>query len=66
MLLETRAKGGNLLLNVGPMPNGEIPIEQTARMREMALWNFVNHEAIYDIRPWPIIREDHIWYTQAP
>ena len=26
MLIETRAKGGNLLLNVGPKPDGELPI----------------------------------------
>ena len=70
MLIETRAKGGNLLLNVGPKPDGEIPIEQAARIQEMALWLFVNGESMYDIRPWPIIRErltlDHeVWYTQS-
>ncbi|MCE7989496.1 MAG: alpha-L-fucosidase, partial [Caldilinea sp. CFX5] len=70
MLIETRAKGGNLLLNVGPKPDGEIPIEQAARIQEMALWLFVNGESMYNIRPWPIIRErltlDHeVWYTQS-
>ncbi len=39
MLIETRSKGGNLLLNVGPMPNGELPLPQTDRIQEMALWN---------------------------
>ncbi len=42
ILIETRAKGGNLLLNIGPKPDGEIPIEQESRLREIALWNFVN------------------------
>ena len=42
ILIETRAKGGNLLLNVGPKPDGELPIEQEERLREIALWNFVN------------------------
>jgi alpha-L-fucosidase len=70
MLIETRAKGGNLLLNVGPKPDGEIPIEQAARIQEMALWLFVNGASMYNIRPWPIIRErltlDHeVWYTQS-
>ena len=32
-LIQTRAKGGNLLLNIGPKPNGEIPNEQEALMR---------------------------------
>ena len=45
LLVETRAKGGNLLLNVGPKPDGELPIEQEERLRELALWMFVNSEA---------------------
>jgi alpha-L-fucosidase len=65
MLIETRAKGGNLLLNVGPRPDGEIPIEQEARMRELALWMYVNQEAVYHICPWYLIREGNVWYTCA-
>ncbi len=65
MLIETRAKGGNLLLNVGPKPDGEIPIEQTARLRELALWLFINREAIYEIRPWYITNEENIWFTRG-
>jgi alpha-L-fucosidase len=65
MLIETRAKGGNLLLNVGPKPDGEIPIEQEARIRELALWLFVNGESIYPVQPWHVIREGEVWYTRA-
>jgi alpha-L-fucosidase len=65
MLIETRAKGGNLLLNVGPKPDGELQIEQEALLREMALWNLVNQEAIHNIRPWEIIKEGEIWFTRA-
>ncbi|PQA55551.1 alpha-L-fucosidase [Siphonobacter curvatus] len=65
MLIETRAKGGNLLLNVGPKPNGEIQIEQEALLREVALWQLVNQESIAGIRPWPLIREGHYWFTKA-
>ncbi|MGC4051737.1 MAG: alpha-L-fucosidase [Paludibaculum sp.] len=43
-MVETRAKGGNLLLNVGPKPDGELPIEQEERLREVALWMQVNQE----------------------
>lgn len=64
-LIEIRAKGGNLLLNVGPQPDGVIPFEQERRMRELALWLFINGEAIYEIRPWHVIREDNIWFTKA-
>jgi alpha-L-fucosidase len=65
MLIETRAKGGNLLLNIGPKPNGEIQIEQEALLREVALWNLVNTESIHSIRPWEIIKEGDIWFTKA-
>jgi len=65
MLVETRAKGGNLLLNVGPHPEGEIPFEQERRLRELGLWVFVNHEAIYEVRPWVVTNEGNVWYTKA-
>lgn len=64
LLYETRAKGGNLLLNVGPKPDGELPIEQEERLREMALWMFVNGESIYSVRPWIITNEQNIWFTR--
>ena len=64
LLYETRAKGGNLLLNVGPKPDGELPIEQEERLREIALWMFVNGEAIYGVRPWIITNEQTTWFTK--
>lgn len=64
-LIEIRAKGGNFLLNIGPKPNGEIPIEQEERLREIGLWLFVNNEAIKNVRPVPYkIHEGDIWFTQ--
>jgi alpha-L-fucosidase len=63
-LVETRAKGGNLLLNVGPKPDGELPIEQEERLREIALWMAVNREAIYPVRPWVITNEGDVWFTK--
>jgi alpha-L-fucosidase len=64
LLIETRAKGGNLLLNVGPKPDGELPIEQEARLREIALWMFVNGEAIHGVRPWVVTNEGGVWFTK--
>lgn len=64
LLYETRAKGGNLLLNVGPKPDGELPIEQEERLRELALWMFVNGEAIYGVRPWIVTNEQTTWITK--
>lgn len=65
MLIEIRAKGGNLLINCGPDPDGVIPFEQTRRLRELALWMFVNGEAIYTIRPWIVTNEGSVWFTRA-
>lgn len=65
MLIEIRAKGGNLLMNIGPKPDGEIQIEQEALLREVALWNLVNTEGIHNIRPWELIKEEDIWFTRS-
>ncbi len=45
---------GNLLLNVGPMPNGEIEPRQVARLQELGVWLAKNGESIYGTRggPW--------------
>ncbi len=66
ILIETRAKGGNLLLNVGPKPNGELPEEQDANLREMAAWNFINYEAVEKVSPWILPNEENIWFTWKP
>lgn len=65
MLIEIRAKGGNLLMNVGPKPNGELQIEQEARLQELALWNLVNQEAIHNIRTWKLTKEGNVWFTKS-
>jgi len=64
LLIQTRAKGGNLLLDVGPKPNGELPIQEEDRLREIALWMFVNSDAIYSVRPWVITNEGDVWFTK--
>ncbi|SHF74782.1 alpha-L-fucosidase [Mariniphaga anaerophila] len=66
ILIETRAKGGNLLLNVGPKPNGELPEQQEANLREIAAWNFINHEAVENVAPWILPNEENIWFTWNP
>ena len=65
MLTEVRAKGGNLLLNVGPKPNGELSTQEEGLLREVALWNAVNGECIHGVRPWREIKQDKIWYTAS-
>jgi len=63
LAIEARAKGGSLLLNVGPKPNGELPIEQEERLREMAAWYFINHECMDSVNSWVVSREKDTWFT---
>jgi alpha-L-fucosidase len=46
-LVDIASKGGNLLLNVGPTSQGEIPLESVSRLREMGQWLRVNGDAVY-------------------
>ena len=46
-LVKTAGKGANLLLNVGPQPNGELPAAALGRMKAMGEWLRANGETIY-------------------
>ncbi len=47
MLIDTASKGGNLLLNVGPMATGEVPPESVDRLNGLARWMDVHGDAIH-------------------
>lgn len=66
MLVEKVAKGGNLLLNVGPTADGRIPVIMQQRLADIGKWLKVNGDAIYGTRPWGGAREnaaDSVYYT---
>lgn len=46
-LVSAAGKGANLLMNVGPQPNGEIPAAALQRLKEMGQWTRANGETIY-------------------
>jgi alpha-L-fucosidase len=45
---------GNLLLNVGPMPTGEVEPRQTQRLRELGQWLKANGRSVYGTRGGPL------------
>jgi alpha-L-fucosidase len=56
MLVEVSSKGGNLLLNVGPKPDGTIQPEFVTRLEAMGDWLKTNGEAIYNTKASPFTR----------
>ena len=48
LLTEIVSKNGNLLLNIGPAPDGEWDPNAYARLQDIGQWMQVNGEAIYD------------------
>lgn len=62
-LVDVVAKNGNLLINVGPRPDGSIPDVQRAALCELAQWLSINGEAIYGTRPWGPGLIGNQWFT---
>jgi alpha-L-fucosidase len=54
LLVGAAGRDGNMLLNVGPQPDGRIPPAQVERLREMGQWLSQKGESIYGTRggPW--------------
>jgi alpha-L-fucosidase len=51
LLIRVVAGGGNLLINVGPRPDGTLVPEEVASLEGLGSWLKVNGEAIYGTRP---------------
>ncbi len=51
-LVDVVSKNGNLLLNIGPKPDGTIPEPVQATLLTIGRWLDTNGEAIYGSRPW--------------
>ena len=64
MLVDIVSKGGNLLLNIGPSPEGTWYDEAYARLEEIGNWMAVNSEAIYNSRPITPYTEGKLCFTK--
>jgi alpha-L-fucosidase len=53
MLVDCVSKGGNLLLNVGPRPDGSFPTQSVIRLKQIGRWMDANAESIYGCGPAP-------------
>jgi alpha-L-fucosidase len=54
VLIHTIGGDGNLLFNVGPMPDGRVEPRQVARLEEMGAWVKAHGEAIHGTRGGPL------------
>lgn len=63
LLVDIVAKGGNLLLNIAPGPEGQWHDGAYAMLREIGDWMQVNSEAIYGTRAMAPYRQGKIAYT---
>jgi alpha-L-fucosidase len=63
-LLKTVGGGGNLLLNVGPMPDGRIEPRQAERLKEMGDWLEKYGESVYGTRAGPYKPTDLLTSTR--
>lgn len=64
MLVDIVSKGGNLLLNVAPGPDGNWHDQAYVLFEGIGKWMDVNSEAIYDTRSYAPYQEGKIAYTQ--
>lgn len=59
LLVRAASKGSNLLLNIGPQPNGELPQTALERLKDIGMWISRYGETIYDTKkgeeyPWGV------------
>lgn len=65
MLLQIISRGGNLLLNIGPSPQGDWSDTAYSRLKEIGAWMKVHNEAVYNTKPFAPYSEGNIIYVQS-
>lgn len=52
---------GNLMLNIGPRANGEVPYEIIQRLKALGEWLEVNGESVYGSGAFDLAKDQHEW-----
>jgi alpha-L-fucosidase len=60
-LINNVSLNGNLMLNIGPRANGDVPYEIEQRLLEMGQWLEVNGESVYGARAFDLPKNQHDW-----
>jgi alpha-L-fucosidase len=63
-LIHIRARGGNMLLNIGPRPDGRIAPADEDLLRDLGLWMMLYGESVRGVRPWVVTNEGDVWFTE--
>ncbi len=63
-LIEIVAKGGSLLLGVGPKADGTLPEEAVSRLHEIGKWMDKNGSALYETRIVDHFNEGDVYFTK--
>lgn len=63
IMIDTFARGGNVLLNVGPTPDGEIPADQVECFLQIGEWMTKYGESVYGTRGGPVEPVDGVFGT---
>ncbi len=64
-LVEVVAKGGSLLLGVGPKPDGTLPADVVSRLEDIGKWTAKNGQAIYGTRSAAVYKDGKTWFTRS-
>lgn len=60
-LINNVSLNGNLMLNIGPRANGDVPFEIEQRLIEMGKWLDINGESVYGARAFDLPKNQHDW-----